>query len=406
MAKRPRRVLLALGWYDFQLHQGIEKYAREHGWYLYANLAYEKVIPWGWEGDGILAWLGAGDDLAEFVKTVNKPTVDFSLRRPQLKFPRVLQDHAHAAQLVADHFLSRGFAHFLFYSDMDNWSYEERGEGFLAALKRAGHDATWLRWHKSPAFMTGRDEWRQKRKWLAAEMKRAPKPLAVFAANDHQALDVLESCEGAGIAIPEEVAIIGAENNLLAPDTMRTPISSVDTNLEMLGYRGAELLDNLMNGKPAPKDPIRIPAMGVVARKSSDILAITHRGVARSLRHIWEHSHEAICVKDLVGVAAMSRRGLHMAFLEHLGRTPGQELQRVRIDRAKQLLVGSNHKIETIAGLCGYQSTNSFCIAFKRVTGMSAKQFREKSTVPGLNSRMLGKDRFGRRPAALPKSAK
>jgi LacI family transcriptional regulator len=397
MAKRQKRVLLALGWYDYHLHQGIEKYAREHGWHLYSNMAREKVIPWGWEGDGVLAWLGAGDDLAEFVKAVNKPTVDFSLRRPQLKFPRVLEDHAHAAQLVADHFLSRGFTHFLFYSDMDNWSYEERGEGFINALKRAGHHANWLRWHQSAAFTTGRNEWKQKRHWLAAEMKRAPKPLAVFAANDQQAMDVLESCESVGIAIPEQVAIIGAENYLLAPDAMRTPISSVDTNLETLGYRGAELLDNLMNGKPAPPNPIRIPAVGIVARKSSDILTIAHKGVARSLRHIWEHSHEPICVKDLVGVAAMSRRGLHMAFLEHLGRTPGQELQRVRIDQAKQLLISSTHKIETIAGMCGYQSANSFCIAFKRVTGMSAKKFRETPPVLGLAHGMARKNKPGQK---------
>ena len=397
MAKRQKRVLLALGWYDYQLHQGIEKYAREHGWHLYANLAREKVIPWGWEGSGVLAWLGAGDDLAKFVKAVNKPTVDFSLRRPELKFPRVLEDHAHAAQLVADHFLSRGFKHFLFFSDTANWSYEERGEGFLNALKQAGHSATWLRWHKSPVFETGRDEWQKKRKWLAAEMKRAPKPLAVFAANDQQAVDVLESCESAGIAVPEEVAIIGAENYLPAPDAMRTPISSVDTNLEILGYRGAELLDDLMNGKPAPKNPIRIPAAGVVARKSSDILTIPHRGVARSLRYIWEHSHEPICVKDLVSVAAMSRRGLHMAYLKHLGRTPGQELQRVRIDRAKQLLIGSNHKIETVAGMCGYQSANSFCIAFKRVAGMSAKVFREKTPAPGLTYRPAQKNKSGQK---------
>jgi LacI family transcriptional regulator, galactose operon repressor len=379
MAKRQKRVLLALGWYDYKLHHGIESYAREHGWHLYANLAHEKVIPWGWEGDGVLAWLGAGDDLAEFVQAVNRPTVDFSLRRPHLRFARMLEDHAHAAQLVADHFLTRGFRHFLFYSDADNWSYEERGEGFRNALKQAGHDATWLRWHKSPLFTAGRDEWRQKRKWLAAEMKKAPKPLAVFAANDQQALDVLESCESVGIAVPEQVALIGAENFLPAPDAMRTPISSVDTNLATLGYRGAELLDDLMKGRLAPAQPIRIPAAGLVARKSSDILNISHQGVARSLRHIWEHCHEPICVKDLVGVAAMSRRGLHMAFLDHLGRTPGQELQRARIDRAKQLLITADQKIETIAGMCGYQSANSFCIAFKRVTGLTAKKFRERN---------------------------
>jgi LacI family transcriptional regulator len=377
MPKKQKRVLLALGWYDYRLHQGIEKYAREHGWHLYADLAREKVIPWGWEGDGILAWLGAGDDLADFVKAVKKPTVDFSLRRPQLKFHRVLEDHVHAAQLVADHFLSRGFTNFIFYSDADNWSYEERGSGFIQAVKAAGHECAWLRWHQSDAFASGREEWKKKRKWLAAQMKSAAKPLAVFTANDQQAMDVLESCESAGITVPEQISIVGAENYLLAPDAMRTPISSVDTNLEALGYRGAELLDKLMAGKPVPKDPIRIPAVGVVVRKSSDILTILHTGVSRSLRFIWQHSHEPICVKDLVGVAAMSRRGLHKAFLEHLGRTPGQELQRVRIEHAKKLLAESNLKIEALAEMSGYQSANSFCIAFKRVTGMSARQFRE-----------------------------
>jgi len=191
MPKKQRRVLLALGWYDYHLHQGIEKYAREHGWHLYADLAREKVIPWGWEGDGILAWLGAGHDLAEFVAAAKKPTVDFSLRRPQLKFHRVLEDHVHAAKLVADHFLSRGFANFIFYSDADNWSYEERGAGFIHALKEAGHECAWLRWHQSDAYASGREEWRKKRKWLAAQMKSAPKPLAVFAANDQQAMELI-----------------------------------------------------------------------------------------------------------------------------------------------------------------------------------------------------------------------
>src|SRR5262249_32603384 len=153
--------------------------------------------------------------------------------------------------------------------------------------------------------------------------------------------------------------------------------SSVDTNLETLGYRGAELLDSLMNGGKPPKAPIRVSAAGLVIRKSSDLLAVQHKGVANSLRYIWEHCHEPIRVDDLVGVAAMSRRGMHKAFMEHLGRTPGQELHRVRIERAKRLLRESTHKVEILASMCGYQSSNSFCIAFKQSVGMSPKQYRD-----------------------------
>ena len=157
MRRHQKRVLIALGWYDYRLHRGIERYAQENGWHLSANFAREKLIPWGWEGDGILAWLGAGDDLAEFVKAARKPTVDFSFRRPHLQFPRVLEDHAHAAGLVAEHFLSRGLKHFAFYSDADNWSYAERGHGFQQALKRVGHDCEWLPWYRSPDYRADRD---------------------------------------------------------------------------------------------------------------------------------------------------------------------------------------------------------------------------------------------------------
>ena len=376
MPKRQKRVLLALGWYDYRLHRGIEKYAQEHAWNLSANLAREKLIPWGWDGDGILAWLGEGDDLAEFVLDAKKPTVDFSFRRAHLKFPRVLEDHAQAAKIVADHFLSRGFSNFIFYSDKDNWSYAERGQGFIDALRQAGHECVWLPWFRAREYREDRDQWKRKRKWLTLELKKLPKPLAVFAANDEQALDVLECCESSGIPVPEAVAIVGAENSLLAPDAMHTPISSVETNLEALGYRGASLLDELMSGKRPPATPVRVPPAGLIIRKSSDLIAINHRGVANALRFLWEHCHEPIGVDDLSRAAAMSRRGLHQAFLEHVGRPPGNELQRVRIERAKRLLIESDEKMESVAEQCGYQSANSFWFAFKQATGLSPKAYR------------------------------
>jgi len=376
--KQHKHVLIALGWYDYRLHRGIERYAQAHGWFLSANPAREKVIPWGWQGDGILAWLGHSDELAEFVECQNRPTVDFSFRRPELGLPRVLEDHTGAAKLVVEHFLARGFANFMFCSDAPNWSYEERGSGFVAALRREGYPCTWLKWQQSPESRNGSGRWRRKQAWLAAQLKKAPKPLALFAATDQLALEALESCKSTGLAVPDQVAIVGAENCLLAPDAMETPISSVDTNLELLGYRGAELLDDCMSGKTPPLEPIRIPPAGLIVRKSSDRLAVEHKGVARSLRFMHEHFHEPITIKDVVGIASMSRRGLHKAFLQVLGRTPGKELHELRIQKAKRLLRETTHKIHSVAEMCGFQSANTFCISFRQTMQTSPGRFREK----------------------------
>jgi len=379
MRKRQRQVLLVLGWYDHRLVQGVERYAQEHGWHLSPGVTRERIIPWGWNGDGILAWLGAGDDLAEFVVRVNVPTVDFSFRRPHLKFTRVLTDHAATARLVAEHYLSRGFTNFMFYSDYDNWSFEERGAAFVSIVQQAGWSCTWLRWHRSTAYQPvgGQEEWKHKRKWLSSELKRLPKPLAVFAGADWMAVDVLETCETAQLNVPEQVAIVGPENSLLSIDTMRTPITCVEPNLQAMGYRGAALLDDLIDGKPAPEEPIRIPPSGLMVRKSSNLYAVNHEGVAKGLRFITDRYHEAIGVTDVAKAAGLSVRGLQQAFIEHIGRSPRDELHRVRLDRAKQLLVASGHKTETVAAMCGYPNVNSFWVTFRKATGISPAQYRK-----------------------------
>lgn len=379
MKKIHKRVLLALGWYDYRLHRGIERYAQEHGWTLSANYARERVIPWGWDGDGILAWLGADDALAGFVRSAHKPTVDFSLRRPQFRCSRVLEDHDHAAQLAAEHLLARRVQNFVFYSDTANWAYEERGAAFVAAIRKAGPRCVWLRRHQSQNFRTGRGEWQRRIRWLAKSLKSLAHPVGVLAANDQHALEVLEACEQAGLQVPEQVAVVGIGNYLLAADAMHIPISSVDTNLELLGYRGAATLDGLMSGKKIASHPLRVPAKTLIARQSSDLLAISHPNVARALRHIWSHAREPISVSDVVKVATMSRRGLHMAFLRHIGRTPGDEIRRVRLESARRMLRDTTEKMETIAFSCGYQSLNSFCVAFKQDSGKSPGQFRREN---------------------------
>ena len=375
--KRPRNVLLALGWYDHRLLQGIATYASEHRWHLASHsIIHEKVIPWGWDGDGILAWLGAGDDLADFVLQADKPTVDFSLRRRGTPFAHVVQDHAKTGELAAEHFIERGMGHFCFFSDTENWSQVERGQSFMETLKRRGLPCEHLRWTNSGKKADARDEWQRRRAWLMTRLKAAPKPLAVFAANGTLAVEVREICEEAGLHVPTQVAIVGIDDYLLSVGAIKKYVSGVDTNLEEQGYRGAELLDRLMRGETMPPEPIRIQPAGVITRMSSDILATGHEGVVRALHHITDHFAGPLGVKELAAIAHMSERGLRQAFVKHVGCTPGDRLRTVRIDSAKRLLAGSSEKIEAIAHRCGYPNLNSFFAAFRRSENMTPAEYR------------------------------
>lgn len=219
-------------------------------------------------------------------------------------------------------------------------------------------------------------------------VKTGPKPLALFAVTDDHALEVVESCEAIGLAVPEQVSVIGVGNALPAVDAMRTPISTVDENFALLGYRGAELLDQLMHGGTPPANPIRIPPAGLIERKSSDLLAVNHPGIARALRFLWDNHHRPIGVEDLARAAAMSRSGLHQTFLGHIGRPPGKELHRVRIEHVKKMLLQSGMKLEEIADKSGYRSANSLWVAFKQATGLSPKEFQKQFSAGRLPSQV------------------
>ncbi|MES2921793.1 MAG: DNA-binding transcriptional regulator [Verrucomicrobiota bacterium] len=378
MTKTQKNVLIALGWYDHRLLQGIATYATEHQWHIASHsIIHEKVIPWGWKGDGVLAWLAAGDDLADFVVSLKKPTVDFSMRRPHLPFAHVALDHDQAGRLVAEHFLARGFENFFFYSDIDNWTQEQRGDGFLAALKEAGHACQWLRWYNAKENKRSGSNWAHRRKWLLKHLQGAPKPIAIFVANGALAVEVQELCDQAGLAVPDEVAIVGIEDYLLPIGGTNRSISGVDTNLEEQGYQGAALLDRMMHGARMPALPVRIAPARIIIRKSSDIFAVAHNGVSRALNFIAKNFGEVISVNDVAKVAGMSVRGLHQAFGEHINCTPGEKIREVRLGLAKKQLSESEEKIESIAQQCGYPNINTFFIAFQKAEGMTPGAYRK-----------------------------
>ena len=377
-AKKQKNIILALGWHDHRLLNGIAAYATEHNWHISAaSITKELTIPWGWDGDGVLAWLAGSDELCDFVCALKKPTVDFSLRRANLPFMHVAQDHLACARMAAEHFVRRGFKNYLFYSDSENWTFEERGDGFIRILAEEGLQCEWLKWHKHKLYRKERGEWSSRRVWLATQLRKAKKPLAVFTANGTLAVEVLEVCEASQIAIPRDVALIGIEDDLLLPQTTQRPITAVEPNFEELGYQGAAWLDRLMRGFSPPDFPVRVLPSRIISRQSTDITAVSHEGLAKALRFISIKFRENIDIDQVARHAGMSRRGLHQAFVDNLGRTPGEHLRSTRIEHAKSLLCETDQKVESVAEASGYASLNSFFITFKQACGMPPAEYRK-----------------------------
>ena len=375
---RQKNVILALGWHDHRLLKGIATFAAEHNWHISAaSITKELAIPWGWDGDGVLAWLAGNEDLCEFVVSLQKPTVDFSLRRANLPFAHVAQDHKECARMAANHFLRRGFKNFMVYSDSDNWTFEERGNGFVEVLGELGHACTWLKWHTHKSYRKGRGEWKERQTWLSNKLRQAKKPLAVFTTNGTLAVEILEVCEMIDISVPKDVALVGIEDDLLLPQSTQRPITAIEPNLEELGYQGAAWLDRLMRGAAIPENPIRVPPSRIISRQSTDITAVNHEGLAEALRFIEAHFSENIDIDAVARHVGMSRRSLHQAFVDHLELTPGEHLRATRIDNAKRLLSETTHKVESVALASGYPSVNSFFIAFKQTCGMPPAEFRK-----------------------------
>lgn len=379
-------VLLALGSYQHQTHLGVARHAREQGWHLVAEMAYGGTLPSGWEGDGIITALTDRKELADFILGTDVPVVDLNMVRADIPLPRVVGDHEAIGRLAAMHFIERGFEHFAWYAVHENRTALERRTGFLRALNDEGLN---LDQCKNLIWAEGKDktasaghDWTERRDWLIRAMQASPKPLAVFAYNDYQASHIINAALHAGLSIPEEVAVVGVDNDELVCDCLPVPLSSVKHNLETRGYQGAVLLSERMKNPKTPiPEPLRIEPSGVVTRKSSDILALPDPHVAKALRYIWDHFHRPLNIGEIVGATDISRRTLEKAFTKHLKRSILDEIQRVRLQRVKELLANTDFSMRQIAKQSGFTSPQYLHQVFRQHIGLTPGEYRAKHEV-------------------------
>lgn len=370
-----RRVLLALAYYEHRMHRGVADYAQQANWILDSTMAHYRTPPRYWQGEGVLTLaLPDQPDLIRYLRRLDLPIVALTTDVKEIAAARVVLDNFEIGRIAAKHLLERGFKHLGFYRCTDYDDVCQRQAGFVSAVEDAGLDYVLLDWHATAKKNLRANPFL----WLKRRLRALPKPLGIAAQSDHRAYFLLCVCEHAGIRVPEEVAVVGVDNDQYTCDFAPVPITSVDSNRERLAYAGAALLDSLIDGRPSPAEPVVVPPVGLVVRRSTDILAVEHPEVARALGFIWRHFNQRIGVNDVVAATTMSRCGLYQAFQEYLGRTIREEIERKRLELARQLLTTSTAKIARIAGLAGFSSGEQFCRAFTRSVGVAPSVFRDR----------------------------
>jgi LacI family transcriptional regulator len=386
-----REVLLLLGVYLPAHHEGVARYAREAGWSLNNFYAEGGLLPWWWKGDGMITLITHPKDYEKWRQLPKRPMVDLSkgwisnvmpphMRRAGRGVPRVLENNPAIARLAAHHFLERGFRDVAFLNIGNFWMETERIPTFRRTLEEAGARYFEISYHRHFSLLLPGSEAEHQRAlaWLVDQIRSLPKPVGIFAAADNIAAMLLRACDAAGVSVPEEVAVLGCDNQPRICDYATVPLSSVDQDLEQQGYLAAQLLDRLMDGGPPPDEPILVPPKGVVTRQSTNILAVPHVPVARAVRFIWENYQKPIQISDIVAAAGISRRGIEHAFRQHLKRSILSELTRCRIDHAKELLLQTDLRISQIATQCGFGSLMYFSKIFKQSAGTGPREFRNQ----------------------------
>ena len=305
------------------------------------------------------------------------PLVDLCDTKAYPGVPKIRPDNVSLGHLGAEHFLERGHQHFGFSGfSSENWSCERR-DGFVEALQLAGRKCE-LFDADAPGDLTPSWDTEQ----IASQcawLKSLPKPVAIMACNDMRAQQIITAAHFNNMMVPEEVAVLGVNNDPIRCELAYPQLSSVAPNAFQSGYRAAEVLAGMLEGRKPESYYQRIEPLGVVTRRSTDALAIHDRNVAAALNYIREHACTGLKVDAVSRHAFASRSQLEKKFRQYLGRSPQAEIRRVQVAKIRQLLTETDFPLKKIAELAGFEHVEYMCVLFKRLTGNSPGVYRKNT---------------------------
>ena len=359
---------------------GIARYSRVRGmWNFYRPLDYREKkaktnlpqIIKDLKPDGIL--MREPSDMYKIIK-MNIPAVTFPYSQEAFpKIANVITDHVSVGEMAARHFLDKGFRHFAYIGFEDWWWSLKRKEGFRQILQQAGYEI-----HTYSSVTKKKLKWSDELPQVADWIQSLPKPVAVMGCNDDRGELVIEACKIANVIVPDEVSVIGVDNDQLVCDLCNPPLSSISLSLEKSGYEAAKLLDQLMSKKLEIPHNIYIVPIRVSTRRSSDILAIDDKEVATAVRFIRNNIKKNLCVSDVVDNVALSRRVLEKRFRTLLNKSIHVEIKQNRIKLMEQMLHDNTMSIMEIAHELNFDDVTHFSRYFHNEKGLSPSNYRKK----------------------------
>lgn len=374
MSQLKPSILILPSWNDPRMIAGIVRYAMEHNWHLALQYLMTRELPVNWVGDGAI--LGEGGN-ASYNSQLNviathTPTVTLGDNGFDVPCPTLHLENSSMGKMAARYFLEKGHLNFAWYASRTDFVAAERGEAFRAELATHGHLCSMLNYPESAG-----NRYALRSAWLMKQLGDLKKPLAVFALDDLHAVEVIEASLHAGYRVPEDIAVMGVGNTALAFECSQVPITSIDYDMEYLGYLAAEVLDLHMQGKDTSDVNKVVPPSRIVSRKSTNTFAITDARLLRAIRFMYRNLSIDVSVEDVAKAVDVPYRTLQDLFNKHLYRSPAKFFLQLRLDQACEMLLGTDQPILTIAKSCGFKSARNINRCFNREIGISPQVFRK-----------------------------
>ena len=377
-----KRVLLLTDFssgYSRNLLQGIVQYSKEHGpWVFYRMPLYYRelygddgVVQWAkkWKADAVIAQLENVD--VNKLSKLKIPIIIQNYKERADKVYNITGDYFKTGEMAAEFFLSRGFSNFAYYGSKDMIWSRERADGFRSRIEARGYSLSTLN-----------NNFRRNERWsfntvtLSQWLLSLPKPVALFACDDDYAARITETCKIYNISVPEEIAVLGVDNDELICNISDPPLSSIVLDVGTGGYQAAALLHRLMNREDLSASDIVIPPLRIELRQSTEKYVVANKYILQAIEFIRNNYDKTVSINDVMSKVPLSRRILEKRFKKEVGITIYQYLLQYRVDRFSELLIKTDKPLSELALMCGFDDYKNVARVFRKYKKMTPQQYR------------------------------